>query len=185
MDRFFVPLVLNTHFLRVVSASGQTPWLLMDDLRFPADDSGTLRGSTLGAQLWATPEGAALLEYATADDEVQAAFKGNWNPRWQTRHILAQAVVLAVADGPEAEEWANKAEKVLRAELRRKDIVGRAVAVLEGVLAPPGGLALPHGLAVLPSHDEVIGQSFARAWARYVGGGIHADPAQAAGARRA
>ena len=154
-------------FLHVVKESGRSPWLLVDDLRFPAGDSGTLRGSPLGAQLWATPEGTALLDYATADAEVQAVFEGNWFLRWETRHIFAQALVLALADARDADEWANNAEEVLWQELRRRDVVGRAVAVVEGVLAPPGGLMLPHWFAILPPADEVIGQSFARAWPRY------------------
>jgi hypothetical protein len=44
---------------------------------------------------------------------------------------------------------ANSAEDVLWTELRRKDDVGRAVAVVEGFVAPEEGLSLPHGLAIL------------------------------------
>jgi hypothetical protein len=158
---------LFTNFLRIASACGQTPWLLVDDLRFPAGDSGTLTGSEIGARLWATPEGIALLNFASEDAEVQASFHGNWFPRRVTRHLLSHAVALAITAGRDPVDWTNEAEDALWAALRREDHIGKAVAVVEGIVTPDTGLALPSGLAVLPSNDYVIDTFLARGWITY------------------
>lgn len=155
-----------TRFRRVVgSRVGNEP--IRAHLRFPRGSPSTFQGSELGAELWGTLEGTALLELTSSDPQVLGAFGGHWFPEREARSILANAVEAWQKSGQAPEEFASAAEHDLWSSLRRADIQAIAVGIVEDVTAPPQGIALPYGRAVYAPDKGFMQWVLARAWPEY------------------
>lgn len=154
-------------FLTTVGSVARERELLPDALRFPRGGTPVFRGSDMGAELWSTPAGAVLLNLASRDPAILAAFGGNWDPVHEARLILAGVVQRWRASGTDPVEFASSVEGAVWDSLRRSETVAIAVAVAEGLIAPPGGLELPYSRRIDPPNEEFMRAVFPGAWPEY------------------
>jgi hypothetical protein len=154
-------------FLWVVAPwIGRTP-SIADDLRHPAGRPGPFRGSALGAQLWATEQAAGLLEIILADEQFLASFGDNWDPADEARRTLASVIDAWLRSQRWPEAFAEVMGNDVWRSLRRASIEVSAVAIVEGVLAPPDGIDLGFGRFITRPSEPFMAWAFGRAWPRY------------------
>ena len=138
---------------------------LADHLRFPREESSSLRGSEIGKALWALPEGSDLLALTAGDEQVRAAI-GQWPVEREVRMILGSAIGRWLQSGVDLATFANGIEGLLWTSLRRSIVRGTAVCVAEGIVTSEP-LSIDAGLQILPADDELLDAAFASAWPQY------------------
>jgi hypothetical protein len=154
-------------FVRLVSINGRALVLLLDDLRYPAGDSGTLRGSQHGAELWSSTQGERLLDLAANDSEVLDTFGGSWFPRWESRQILASAVVMALSGHMTLEQYTTSVERELWRSLRRQTTVATAAIVVEHFVVSAQRIDLGFGRSFSAPDENLLQFALSRGWASY------------------
>lgn len=162
------PLAVNlARFLNVVgTVAGHEP-LLADHLRFPRGYEGIFTGSELGAALWSTPEGVALLNLIGQDEAIRQAYDGKWDPEDDARRTLANVVIAWQGSNMAPGAFAAQAEADLWSSLRRTEVQATALALVSHLQVPESGIELPFGRRILWPSDDLLATWFSRLWPSY------------------
>src|SRR5947209_1857099 len=99
---------------------------LADHLRLPQQVGSTIRGSQIGAALWAQPQGQRLLELVDSDQAVRAAI-GTWPRIPEIRMTIGSAVLAWQNSGQPIRAFADANEEPLWTSLRRMHIQSAAI----------------------------------------------------------
>jgi hypothetical protein len=159
-------------FLNVVQTVAGHEASIVDHLRFPTGYPGIFAGSDLGAALWDTAEGRALLELVREDDLVrqaydEQAYDGRLGQQDDARRTLANAAAAWSTSGSPPGEFAARVEADVWDSLRRAEVRSAALAIVPHLLAPTDGIQLPHGRNILASSDQFISLILSKQFVNY------------------
>jgi len=141
-------------FLELVEAQPTDNATVAAHLRYPSA-SGTLAGSTLGRQLWDSPEGSALISCLLEDERLKEWFAPPPETRLnEVRFRIASLVGRRQAKGTSPDDLAVLARELAEA-LLEPNIVATAVQVFFGLTAD-SSIALPYEFHVAPATQDEL-----------------------------
>jgi hypothetical protein len=127
------------------------PW----HLGFPAGGA-TLVGSDIGRDIWATPEGQALVEYLLTDPALREWFAPPDSVVVELRLSLASVVEQWANSATAADEFgATRTSEILDA-IRAPQVACSGVSLVYGVALDQGGVELPYGLSISPGTADTL-----------------------------